>query len=99
MKNLSLKLLEKNLMDSVDADYVIDVPKGLDERTFNNVMRILEAKSLEEVADISNDELIMLLSDDGGKYFDALVFENFFDSCLWRRVSDEKSVTATKRIL
>ena len=98
MQKLSLELLEQNILNEKDSDYVADVPVGLDPILFDEFLRVMQAKSPKDIADVSDDVLISML-DDGGKYFNVLTFENFFESCLFGRLCSEKSVSAKKRIL
>ncbi len=98
MKNLSLELLEKNIENEKDAGFVADVPNGLDPFLFDKFLRVMQAKSPNEISDITDDELIAML-EDGARYFNVLTFDNFFDECLFERLQKEKSVVANRRIL
>ncbi|AOZ97854.1 hypothetical protein [Butyrivibrio hungatei] len=98
MKRFSLELLNEQLKASKDAEYVTDTPEGVNPDMFEKFLRILKAESSEEIADITDDEVISILCD-CNKFFDVLVFDTIFNESKMRQLAALKSVASARRIL
>ncbi|WP_026653350.1 hypothetical protein [Butyrivibrio proteoclasticus] len=98
MKKFSLELLNEQLKASKDAEYVTDTPEGLDPDMFERFLRVLRAKSSEEIADITDDELVSILCD-CNQFFNVLVFDTIFNDTKMRQLADMKSVVSARRVL
>ncbi len=95
---LSNKLLEKNLFNAEDANFVNTAPEGVSEEFFDKFLLVLKANSVDECNDISTDELIKML-ECGDSLFKELCFGTIFNEYLMNRLIAEKSQFARRRVI
>jgi len=98
MEKLDLLLLSNKLTSLPDASFIDTAPEGFTEDFFNKFLSVLKAKEPDDVADVTDDELIqMLLNTDD--LFKHMCFESFYDEALMREFFNTKSVKKKARVL
>jgi len=95
---LSNELLERNLFNAEDANFVSTAPKGVSEEFFDKFLLVLKAESVDECNDVSTDELIKML-ECGDELFKELSFGTVFNEYLMQKLTAEKSQLAKRRVI
>ena len=93
---LSLELLEEVLSKEVDAEVVTNAPKEFDEDFFMKFLKVLGATTLDELADVTDDELVEML-EKGEKLFSKLHLNDDTYSRIFKRLSSCHSAVCSKR--
>lgn len=102
MQILSNELLEKELLAFPDAEetgeFVKETPIGYDKDFFEKFMRLLDAKSIDECNDITNEDCLKMLAE-GENLFKMIRLQKQFSSYMLNTLSSYKSVMTTRRVL
>ncbi len=103
MQTLSVELLEQAIMGANDCEvtgeFVTNAPLGYEEKFFEDFLTFLGSKDADEVAGISDDDLIRMLIE-GEELFSKISFGTMFGDGFLKTLSAEKSVkTASRRVL
>ena len=102
MQILSNELLEKELLAFPDAEetgeFIKETPIGYEKEFFEKFMRLLDAKTVDECSDITNEDCLKMLAE-GENLFKMIRLDKQFSSYMLNALSSLKSVMTTRRVL
>lgn len=102
MQKLSAQLLEQNLFGAEDCEvsgqFVKTAPLGFNEDFFEKFLKLLNAESMHECDDITNDELLEMIQR-CTELFATMHIGTDFNDYLFDSLSRERSHCVGRRIL